>query len=181
MANHELPTGAEQRWCSALDAGLVGLWDLNPGAETVHYTPQWKARLGLPGYAGPDSTSFWRIRVHPDDLGAMLRALRAHLAGTGAGLAPTYEMRFRLRAGDGRYRHVLSRGRVVERDARGEALRMIGTMVELAAPGATPDPVLPVLAPRPSIETGPRWHPLLRQIGDLLDLALGDAARTVAP
>lgn len=179
MVNIDLPTGAEQRWCSALDAGLVGLWDLSPRAETVHYTPQWKARLGLPGFAGPDSTSFWRIRVHPDDLGAMLRALRAQIAAPRAALAPTYEMRFRLRAGDDRYRSVLSRGRVVERDARGEALRMVGTMVEVASPGAPAvDPSL--LPARPSIETSVNWHPLLRQIGDLLDLALGDVGSGVA-
>ena len=37
----------------------------------------------------------------------------------------------RLRAADGRYRNVLSRGRVVARDASGRALRVVGTLTDL--------------------------------------------------
>lgn len=118
----------EERWRLALDNADFGIWDLDPRAELVHYTPQWKARLGFAQADVADSTAFWRSRVHPDDLSPMLGALRAHLDG----FTPTYEMRFRLQAHN-RYLTVLSRGRVVERDVRGDAVRMVGTMVELSA------------------------------------------------
>ena len=108
---------------------MAGLWDLNPRIEMVHYSAPWKARLGFPRIDMPDSTSSWRSRVHPDDYEAMLRRLRLHLDGYTA----TYEAQFRLRAGPrDRYIAVQSRGRVLERDARGDPLRMVGTMVSLS-------------------------------------------------
>ena len=96
----------------------------------------------------PDSVKPFDLEVvHPDDFQAMLRALRAHLDG----FAPHYEMQFRLRGNGFGYRTVLSRGRVVARDHRGDATRMVGTMIDL-----TGRP----LAPTGSTSTGPavgRW------------------------
>jgi len=105
----------------------VGVWDLDPRLEVVHYAPQWKSQLGFPRIHSADSTGFWRCRVHPQDYGTMLRSLRQHLDGS----LPTYEARFRLRSNGSGYRTVLSRGRVVERDHHGAATRMVGTMVDL--------------------------------------------------
>jgi PAS domain S-box-containing protein len=117
----------EERWRLAIENAHFGVWDLDPRAELVHYSPQWKALLGFGAEDRPDSTSFWRNRVHPDDLPPMLKALHEHLDG----FTPTYEMRFRLRNAGGLYRTVLSRGRVVERDGRGDAVRVVGTMTDL--------------------------------------------------
>lgn len=117
----------EERWRLALESASFGVWDLSPRTELVHYSPQWKARLGLKPVDAPDSTSFWRSRVHPEDLAPMLHALRSHIDG----FSPSYEMQFRLRGSGHAYRTVLSRGRVVERDERGDALRVVGTMIDL--------------------------------------------------
>lgn len=117
----------ESRWeLAILNAGF-GVWDLDPCEQTVHYPPQWKSMLGYPDRDERDSTATWRARVHPDDLEPMLQALGAHIEGRSA----TYEQEFRLRAADGRYRVVLSRGRVVARDASGRALRVVGTLTDL--------------------------------------------------
>jgi len=111
----------------AIENSTFGVWDLDPRLDTVHYSPQWKARLGFPRIDAPDSSAFWRCRVHPDDFDPMLGSLRAHLDGC----APSYEMRFRLRSNGSGYRTMLSRGRVVARDELGHATRMVGTMVDL--------------------------------------------------
>jgi hypothetical protein len=193
-------TPEEHRWLKALDSGSLGLWDLDPRLETVHYSPKWKARLGFPRVHGADGTGFWRCRVHPHDFDAMLRALRAHLDGS----APSYEVQFRLRSNGSGYRTVLSRGRVVARDASGAATRMIGTMVDLtdrphvvAGPGlVTEDPRHEVAVSRVpfhvllGVSEGPAsaWPPgaradrrqLLDQVHDLLDLALIDAGAKAA-
>lgn len=131
------PTPEEHRWLQALESARFGVWDLDPRLETVHYSPQWKARLGFPRIHAADSTSFWRCRVHPEDVDTMLDQLRAHLDGHSA----SYAMRFRLRSNGSGYRTMLSRGRVVARDADGQALRVVGTMVDL-----TPRPVAPAPA-----------------------------------
>lgn len=117
----------ENRWELAIRNAGFGVWDLDPCEQTVHYSPQWKAMLGYDDRDERDSTATWRARVHPDDLVPMLQTLQAHLDARSA----AYEMEFRLRAADGRYRIVLSRGRVVARDAAGRALRAVGTLTDL--------------------------------------------------
>jgi PAS domain S-box-containing protein len=117
----------EQRWSLAVQNAGFGVWDLDVRSDTVHYPPQWKALLGYVDTDEPDPTATWRGRVHPDDLSPMLAALTGHLAGR----RPTYEIEFRLRGADGAYRWVLSRGRVVERDADGQALRAVGTLTDV--------------------------------------------------
>lgn len=117
----------ENRWELAIQSAGFGVWDLDPGSQTVHYSPQWKRMLGYDDRDERDSTATWRARVHPDDLEPMLQALEAHLDAR----TIAYEKEFRLRAADGRYRVVLSRGRVVARDATGRALRVVGTLTDL--------------------------------------------------
>ncbi len=129
----------EFRLRQAVEAGALGLWDLRPELETVHYSPQWKLRLGFPEPHGADSTHFWRCRVHPDDLDAMLAAMREHASGE----RPAYEARFRLRSNGSGYRLVCSRGCVVERNAQGRAVRMLGTMIDLTERPCTPRVGLP--------------------------------------
>lgn len=123
----------------AVEAGRLGLWDLRPEQETVHYSPQWKRQLGFPEPNGPDSTHFWRCRVHPADLEAMLGAIRAHVRD---GQSP-YEAKFRLRSNGSGYRLLHSRGRVIERGADGRALRMVGVMLDLTGRPFTPREGLP--------------------------------------
>jgi hypothetical protein len=130
-----LPGAPElRRWRDALADGVFGVWDLDLVAEQVHYPAAWKQRLGFPRPQAADDTGFWRCRVHPEDFGAMLRALQGHAQGE----RPTYEAVFRLRSNGSGYRTMRSRGRVVARDAQGQPLRIVGTMVDL-----TPRPVTP--------------------------------------
>ena len=183
------PTVDERRWLHALENARFGVWDLDPRLESVHYAPAWKAHLGFPRVHAADSTSFWRCRVHPNDMDVMLDSLRRHLDGS----ADSYSACFRLRSNGSGYRTVVSRGRVVERDARGAATRMVGTMVDL-----TPRPVVVTrhgLAsedPREAVMAAPARLPLhaalaagaasepartlVDAVSDLLDLALRDAA-----
>jgi PAS domain S-box-containing protein len=117
----------ENRWGLAVQSAGFGVWDLDPCEQTVHYSPQWKGMLGYGVSDERDTTATWRARVHPDDLEPMLQALQAHLEAR----TVAYEKEFRLRAADGRYRIVMSRGRVVARDATGRALRVVGTLTDL--------------------------------------------------
>jgi hypothetical protein len=117
----------------------MGVWDLRPELETVHYSPPWKQRLGFPEPHCADSTHFWRCRVHPSDLQPMLAAMREHSQGA----TPGYEARFRLRSNGSGYRLMHSRGRIIERGADGRALRMVGTMLDLTDRAPSPQGGLP--------------------------------------
>lgn len=179
----------DMRLLQAMQAGDLALWDLRPEIETVHYSPQWKAKLGFPEPHAADSTHFWRCRVHPDDLASMLAAMRAHAQG---GL-PGYEARFRLRSNGSGYRLVHSRGRVIERGADGCVLRMVGTMLDLTDRPCTPQGGLPV-GPRGAMAGLPLdmpFHVLLsapdvsaereRVLGLVEDLLLASLADLPAP
>lgn len=144
----------------AVDAGELGLWDLRPEQETVHYSPQWKARLGFPEPHRADGTHFWRCRVHPDDLDDMLAAMRAHARG----IEPRYETTFRLRSNGSGYRVVHSRGRVIERRADGAALRMVGTTLDLTPRPCTPLGGLPD-GPCDAMADTPQERPFHRLLG----------------
>ncbi len=186
-----LPTADHRRWLHALDTARFGAWDLDPRLEQVHYSPPWKAHLGFPRLNAADSTSFWRCRVHPADVDAMLHSLRAHLAGH----ADHYSACYRLRSNGSGYRTMVSRGRVIERDTHGAATRMVGTMVDLTPrPAATAGHGLAAEDPRAepalaahdraplhlALGLGSGMLPadsaaLIDHVADLLDLALRDA------
>lgn len=168
------PTPEEHRWLQALEHAQFGVWDLDPRLDTVHYSPAWKARFGFAGIAAADNTWFWRCRVHPDDLDGMLGSLRRHLDGH----ADCYVMHFRLRSNGSGYRTVLSRGRAVSRDSRGQATRMVGTMIDLTTrpmPGArkllVADGARDACALQQALP--------IEQIDDLLDIALRESAASV--
>ena len=65
---------------------------------------------------------------HPADALRMLAAIEAHFRGE----TPAYECEFRVRHKDGHWVWLLSRGKVVERDAFGIAVRMAGTHMDLS-------------------------------------------------
>lgn len=171
----------ELRWRTAVEQGRFGVWDLDPRLDMVHYSPRWKAHMGFADIGSADSTSFWRCRVHPEDLAAMLKALRSHLDG----FRPSYEAKFRVRSNGSGYRLMLSRGLAVERDAQGNALRMVGTMVDLTDRPAAPLSELPALVEAQADAVNgrapfhlllgslaPASQGLLAQMSDLLDISL---------
>lgn len=186
----------ERRWRDGLLAGRFGVWDLDPAQEAVSFSPGWKQALGFVPEDRPDRTSFWRCRVHPDDLAPMLAALQSTLSGDSL----VYEARFRLRSNGGGYRTILSRGKVVERDRHGSALRMVGTMQDVTGrPSGTGtaladtdaasvvERAVPVplhrciLGPKPDDVHGAMGRErLLAAVADLLTLAAGPPPADVA-
>ena len=159
-----------------MEEGDLGIWDLRLELETVHYSPQWKQRLGFPEPHSADSTHFWRCRVHPEDLEPMLAAIREHAVGG----RPAYEASFRLRSNGSGYRRVHSRGRVIERSAEGRAVRMVGTMIDLTERPSSPRGGLPV-GPRGLMEGVPLDLPFHRLLSfEHAGLDGTDLARQVA-
>ncbi len=111
----------------AIAGSGTGIWDRDIRSGVIHYSRAWKAMLG---YAEDEITN--RIedsytRVHPDDLQMVKARIEAHLLNH----TPMYEVEHRLRCKDGRYKWVLSRGKVALRDANGNALRMAGVTTDI--------------------------------------------------
>lgn len=116
-----------QRLEMALDAGGLGSWDWNVVSGYVRFDDRFAAQLGLRADELRPHADEWLARVHPDDRDAAQQAVRDHLEGR----TPFYENEHRVRHADGGWRWVLDRGRVVQWDANGRALRMVGTHTDV--------------------------------------------------
>ena len=118
----------EQRWKRALDGAGHGVWDWHITTGLVDFSTAWKTMLGYAEEEIGGDVSEWSTRVHPDDLAAAQAAVQAHLSGA----TPSYECIHRLRCKDGRWKWILDRGMIFERDATGRPLRMLGTHTDIS-------------------------------------------------
>jgi PAS domain S-box-containing protein len=118
---------AEERWNFALEGSGNGVWDWDIPSDTVYYSPRWKQMIGIADDGIGNAFSEWTSRVHPDDVEAVTRELRRHLRGEAA----VYQSEHRLRHHDGHELWVMDRGKVVERDAQGQPVRLVGTRTDI--------------------------------------------------
>jgi PAS domain S-box-containing protein len=114
-------TSSQQRLEYALDAASDGLWDWDVKSGKVYYSARFYTMAGYDPDDFPALFESWRERVHPEDLPEALQRLVEHAAGKSA----QYSMEFRFRKKDGCWIWILSRGKVVERDRAGAALRVV--------------------------------------------------------
>ncbi|MCW5613177.1 MAG: PAS domain S-box protein [Rubrivivax sp.] len=117
-----------ERLALALEGGDLGLWDLDLATGAAVVNDRWHTMLGYAPGEGDPSEAGWKAMLHPDDRDAAVSLQDAHVAGR----TPAYQSRHRLRHRDGHWLWVLDRGRVVERDADGRALRMVGTHMDIS-------------------------------------------------
>ncbi|QJE74107.1 PAS domain-containing protein [Aerophototrophica crusticola] len=113
-------SASERRLRLALEAGQLMLWDADLVTDAVTCDPTFKVLFGFPpdakGLRGEDFTG----RVHPDDQ----TRVRAEVVAGIEGRAP-FVTEFRVCRPDGTVRWV-SAAAIVERDAAGKPLRMVG-------------------------------------------------------
>ncbi len=114
-------------WKRALESSCDGLWDWHVQAGVEVLSPQCKALYGFAEHELPDTPDALDDRTHPDDVPDMLAARRAHFAGR----TPAYVNEHRVQCKDGQWKWILARGFVIQRDAQGAPLRMIGTHTDI--------------------------------------------------
>lgn len=116
----ETDPGAE-RLALAIEGANDGLWDWDIAANTVYYSPRWKAMLGYEEDEISDDFDEWTRRIHPDDRERCLAAIEEHLNSPSS----AYRLEHRLRHKDGSWRWILTRAASL-RDASGRAYRIAG-------------------------------------------------------
>jgi len=117
----------EQRLALALQATNEILWDWDLLNETIYISEKWHEILGYLSEELPVTHDQVLSYVHSDDLGYLKKTLKQHIHHQ----TPHYETEFRLRKKDGSYIWIHDRGRVVEKEADGTALRMVGTYADI--------------------------------------------------
>lgn len=107
-------------------SGLVA-WTWLIREKKAVYSPVWRELLGEP----PDSDlllegDFWRLPFHEDDIYPFLEVTRDIVEG----VTESYQSLYRVRRKDGDWIWLLSRGKVVEKDADGP-VRVCGALMDV--------------------------------------------------
>jgi diguanylate cyclase (GGDEF)-like protein/PAS domain S-box-containing protein len=125
----------EQELLQTLEAFGSGHWEwqLRGGRFVFIYHGVFYQAFGLPQDPGPDGVAHdvawqrWNALRHPEDADR----IGPHLHSAMQGNEDAYEAQYRMRDLQGRWRWIISRGQVVERDEHGRAMRIMGMDVDV--------------------------------------------------
>jgi len=112
-----------------LDSELTGYWDWDLQRNHVYYSPSWCRMLGYGPSELAGEPESCRSRIHPLDLPELDRLLQLHLLPNGT---PSFYQEVRIRHKLGHWVWIICSGRVVERDERGNPLRMVGCHIDIS-------------------------------------------------
>ncbi|HQP31846.1 MAG TPA: PAS domain-containing protein, partial [Deltaproteobacteria bacterium] len=115
---------SEERLALALGGTSDGLWDWRVNERILFLSPSCYTMLGYEPYELPSTYEAWTKLLHPEDQDKVFNEYERWANATNA-------TEFRLRAKDGAWRWIMSRGKVVERDPAGQAERIVGTHVDI--------------------------------------------------
>jgi len=114
---------SEERWQFALEGSGDGVWEWRPQESKTFYSNRWIEMLGYKPEEFTDNDYEWRSRIHPDDIAFTFSEIAQNLKGN----TDSFNFEYRFRNKEGNYLWILNRGKVVERNANGESIRVIGT------------------------------------------------------
>ncbi len=111
----------------AMEATTDGVWDVDLKTRRVYANPRLASLIGFEPQEINHSLETWLGRMHPDDAVEARQLYDDHLVGK----APMLDVVYRMRDREDRVIWLRTRGKVVERDTDGTALRMVGTTTEI--------------------------------------------------
>jgi diguanylate cyclase (GGDEF)-like protein/PAS domain S-box-containing protein len=117
----------EQRLRLALEAGNLGVWECDLGAETIHYDGLCLSRLGLDPQRHDWSLGDVLDLVHPRDRGRV----RAMFVQCRRGDRSQARVEFRMRRRDGTYAWIEEHTQVSRRGPDGKPLQIVGVSADI--------------------------------------------------
>ncbi|WP_245930887.1 PAS domain-containing hybrid sensor histidine kinase/response regulator [Methylobacterium radiodurans] len=118
---------AQERYRLAAKATNDAIWDWDLATDAVLWNEALETAYGHAPHAVVQTADWRRAQIHPDDRARVADSIRRVAVGTGSSWTEEY----RFRRADGTYVEVLDRGHVL-RDAGGQAVRMIGAMLDVS-------------------------------------------------
>jgi len=116
-----------QRMELALKGAELGTWDWYVATGDATFNDRWAEMIGYRLDEIRPHYSTWENLVHSEDMPDVMKALQSHLDG----LTDYYESEHRLKHKSGESVWVLTKGRVIERDEQGRAVRVCGTHLDI--------------------------------------------------
>ena len=118
---------SEARLQLVAEATSDGFWDWDLRTDKVYRSPRYYEVTGTRVEDDTGDFRFFRQLVHPSDLPFVLQAIEAHRRGK----TPRIELEFRLARQDEGVRWLQVRGRAVEWDDKGAAVRLVGNLSDV--------------------------------------------------
>lgn len=115
------------RMQEAIERATDGIWELDVRTNSTHRSPTLLRSLAIDASLLDRGYAAWMALIHPDDVTRVSEAIDRHLEGT----SDAIELEYRVRAGDGTWHTLMDRGRVVERDAAGRPVRILGISADV--------------------------------------------------
>ena len=121
-------TRLQEKLNVALDGNGLCLWEQHiPSGTLTIFNMQWGKMLGYQPHELTATVDTWKSNLHPDDYDLAVGSFEDHLAGK----TDLYQVVHRMLHKDGSDSWVSDRGRIVEYDAEGKPLRMMGTHIDI--------------------------------------------------
>ncbi len=111
----------------ALGGAEMSMWDWDVGQGVVQFSNSWWEILGYDPQEVGLSMQAWADLLHPEDKDRAVADAIDHIKG----LTPSINSEFRLRKKDGGWVWFSSKGKVLQRDERGHAVRACGTNLDV--------------------------------------------------
>ncbi|SEH07688.1 diguanylate cyclase [Candidatus Venteria ishoeyi] len=110
-----------------LEGTQLGLWDWNLVTNYVVFDERWAKILGYELSEIEFTLNSWESRVHPDDLASCYQDIQSYIDGK----TSFYSNIHRMMHKDGKWRYILDRGKIVERDINNKPIRFTGTHTDI--------------------------------------------------
>jgi len=121
-------TESEQRLQHVLEITREGVWDWHLPTGKVVHNRQWYETLLYSVGEVPETVEAFQALIYPDDRPATRERLENMLKGVSA----AYHSEHRMVRKDGKSIWVQDRGQVVERDAQGQPVRVVGSFSDIS-------------------------------------------------
>jgi len=118
---------SKKRLDLAMEATSDALWDWGLVTNKAFFNPCFYTMLGYKPYELPQSFDTWETLIHPEDKESAIKKIEAYVQKK----IGSFEVEYRLKTKQGGWRWLMARGKVVERDAGGTPVRMVGTHVDI--------------------------------------------------
>jgi PAS domain S-box-containing protein len=120
---------SDERLRLALDATVIGIFEWDCAANSLHYSTGLWAMLGLPPGDEASTPEAWQSLIHPADLPDYQAAMQTQLNGKQAFIDPEY----RVRTVTGEWRWLYMRSKTVGYSDAGAPVRIVGTLQDVTA------------------------------------------------
>ncbi len=118
----------QERLALALEGGDLGLWDWNMKTNYVYFSERWASLLGYKTDEIIPHVDTWKNMLHPEDEERVYKELESHLEGK----TESYYTEHRLKTKTGEWKWIADRGKVVQRDKKGNPVRVIGVHQDIS-------------------------------------------------